>query len=215
MLPPWLPAHKWYLCCFPGPNSLNLAQTLTGGGPICWKFLNFFWGQIWTSQQISQWGRGPVSQKFSKSKNPNKIENFLSSDLDLPANFLMGGGGSLQVTCHRQTHADNTSRAFHDQKNWIAQEKQQAKNTVDYFFNNISEYFLVQAATVVLDLVSCIWNRLGWSMSDCPEHMNKVIFFSLSSIYQISLLWISLALSLMVFDSINKVFIKTGLSYQK
>ncbi len=58
------------------------ANFLKGGGPIYQKFselknpnkINFFLGQIWTSQQISQWG-----------------------------------GGSLSATHHRQTHTDNTS----------------------------------------------------------------------------------------------------------
>ncbi len=35
---------------------------------------------------------GPISQKFSESKNPTKVNFFFTSNLHLPANFPTGGG---------------------------------------------------------------------------------------------------------------------------
>ncbi len=54
-------------------------------------------------------GGSPASRKLSKSKTPNNIGFFLHQ-IWTSQQISQQGGGSLWVTCHRQTHTDNTSR---------------------------------------------------------------------------------------------------------
>ncbi len=67
-------------------------------------------GSLKTQNFLSLKPGGPTGWKFSKSKNPNRIEFFLRSDLDLPANFLTGGGETQGHTSQTDTYWQYKSR---------------------------------------------------------------------------------------------------------
>ena len=87
-----------------GPSRPKIFQVQNQGG-YCWlKFFKILVRSYLDLPANFPMGGGPISWKFSKSKNPNKIKFFLRSDLDLPANFPMGGGVALGHTSQTHTH---------------------------------------------------------------------------------------------------------------
>ncbi len=76
-----------------------------GGVPLAENFWNFF--EVRSGPPSKFPHGGPVSQKFYKSKNPNKIKKNWGQIWT--SQQISWWGGSLRITCHRQTCTDNTS----------------------------------------------------------------------------------------------------------
>ncbi len=106
-------------------------------------------------------GGVPTGQKFCKSKNPSKIEKFLRSDLDLPANFLMGRGGG-----HSRSHV--TDRHYWQYKScfsWLKTQIWPRIEQIEHFQNHVLTFCLLMPTGdfspqyIVQCIVQITWER--------------------------------------------------------